>query len=392
MTKIAIGWKDLSLTMLDIDKKPSQTRVVVAMSGGVDSSVAAGLLVEAGYEVIGMTMQLYDYGQMADKRKGACCAGQDIYDARLAADKLNIPHYVLDYESRFRTSVIDNFVDSYVQGYTPIPCVRCNQTVKFTDLLRAAKELGADALATGHYVQRKRGKHQVELHRAVDLDKDQSFFLFATTQEQLNYVHFPLGHLYKTQTREQARRFGLKIADKPDSQDICFVPQGNYAAVVEKLRPGSLEPGLIRHVDGRILGDHKGTIGYTVGQRRGLGIGGGEVLYVVRIDPTQHEVIVGPKEELACTQIFLKEVNWLGEGGVSDQTIDLMIKIRSSQNPVPASLTLSSRQRAVIALKNPEYGVAPGQACVFYQGSWVLGGGWIEETDTIRRSYPCDSL
>lgn len=369
--------------VLDIAKPPHETRVVVAMSGGVDSSVTAALLVEAGYQVIGMTMQLYDQGKMTAQRKGACCAGQDIYDARMVADRLDIPHYVLDYETRFRKSVIDDFVDSYVQGYTPIPCVRCNQTVKFKDLLQAAQELEADALATGHYVQRIRVANEVQLHCGLDPGKDQSFFLFATTPDQLSYVHFPLGHLSKAQTRAHAHRLGLTTADKPDSQDICFVAGGNYASVVEKLRPGSLEPGIIRHLDGHVLGEHRGTIGYTVGQRRGLGIQSTEPLYVVGIDASKKEVIVGPHDALACQEITLTDLNWLSAIPLNTPQ-NVMVKIRSAQTPAPAQL-LRETSGARVSLQTPEYGVAPGQACVFYEGTRVLGGGWIASTDAMAK-------
>ena len=365
---------------LDLPKPPKDTRVAVAMSGGVDSSVVAALLAEAGYEVVGLTMQLYDHGQMTAK-KGACCAGQDIYDARQVAEKLGFPHYVLDYESVFRKSVIDNFADSYVQGYTPVPCIRCNQTVKFQDLLKMAKDLQADALATGHYVQRLVLANGPELHRAVDPGKDQSFFLFTTTKEQLDYLRFPLGGLEKSQTRGHAERFGLKVADKPDSQDICFVPNGKYADIVSKLRPGALEPGEIVDVQGNILGHHQGTIHYTVGQRRGLGVSSSDPLYVVQIDAPNHQVIVGPKEYLACKVIELKEINLLME---TLPETGLEVKIRSMQTPLPAKVKVLEGTKAIVELENPDYGIAPGQACVFYADNRVLGGGWIEKARLMK--------
>jgi len=355
-------------------KHPHETRLVVAMSGGVDSSVAAALMVEAGFDVIGLTLQLYDQGKVAGK-KGACCAGQDIYDARQVSDKLGIPHYVLDYESRFSQAVIEDFAESYLRGETPIPCIRCNQQVKFKDLLTTAKDLGARALVTGHYVQRTGGQKGVELHRAFDLTRDQSYFIFATTQNQLDFLRFPLGGLPKTETRRHALRFGLEVAEKPDSQDICFVPNGSYSQVLEKLRPGALEDGNIVHLDGRILGQHKGIINYTVGQRKGLGIGGGDPLYVIRLNPNTHEVVVGPYEALARTEIWLKEVNWLCE--TQDGPIECEVKVRSTRPPVPARLFLEENQEARVTFLSPEYGVAAGQACVFYKGSRVLGGGWI---------------
>lgn len=348
------------------------------MSGGVDSSVTAALLVEAGYDVVGLTMQLYNHGE-AIQRKKACCAGLDIYDARQVAEKLNIPHYVLDYESKFRQSVMDDFVESYLAGDTPIPCVKCNQTVKFRDMFSLAQELGAEALVTGHYVQWIQGKSGPELHRAVDASKDQSYFLFATTPEQLSFLRFPLGGLSKTQTRDHARRLGLDVAEKPDSQDICFVPDGNYSRVVERLRPGALEAGEVVSLDGKILGQHEGIINYTVGQRKGLGIATGEPLYVVRLEPQSHRVVVGPKEALACREISLREVNWLGDTSENNNEHSVMVKIRSSQDPVPAKIILNKDKTAHITFETPEYGVATGQACVFYQAERVLGGGWISK-------------
>ncbi len=370
---------------LGFDKAPSETRVVVAMSGGVDSSVTAALLKEQGYDVVGITLQLYDHGMTVGK-KGACCAGQDIYDARRVADALGFPHYVLDYESRFRQAVIDDFVDTYLQGATPIPCVRCNQKVKFKDLLEQARDLGADCLATGHYAQRIMGPNGPELHRGADPGKDQSYFLFATTTEQLGFLRFPLGHMPKSETRAIAERLGLPVADKPDSQDICFVPTGGYAQVVEKLRPGAAEPGEIVHVDGRVLGRHAGVINFTVGQRKGLGIGGRKTpegeeldpLYVVRLEPATRRVVVGPKAALARDLVTLGEVNWLG--GTDATYMPVAVKLRSAQEAAPARLTLTAPGKALLTLDQPQYGVSPGQAAVFYRGDRVLGGGWITAT------------
>lgn len=360
-------------------KKPSETCVVVAMSGGVDSSVAAALMVEAGYNVIGMTMQLYDQGEMALKKK-ACCAGIDIYDAKQVAEKLGIPHYVLNYESLFKQSVIDSFVESYLSGETPIPCVRCNQTVKFRDMYATARELGADALVTGHYVQRKEENDKVSLHRAIDFNRDQSYFLFTTTYEQLQFLRFPLGGLEKSVTRDHARRFGLEVAEKPDSQDICFVPNGNYAEIVERLRPDARTAGEIVSVDGTKLGEHTGIINYTIGQRRGLGVAHSEPLYVVAINPEKHQVIVGPKEALGCVSLILKEVNWIDDAYPLNTCLEVTVKIRSSQEPIPALIQLCDNHQALVKFKEAEYGVSPGQACVFYNGTRVLGGGWIQET------------
>jgi len=331
-------------------------------------------MVEAGFDVIGMTLQLYDQGMVAGK-KGACCAGQDIYDARQVCDKLAIPHYVLDYESRFNQAVIEDFADSYLRGETPIPCVRCNQQVKFKDLLTTAQDLGAKALVTGHYVQRMVGEGGVELHRAIDSTRDQSYFLFATTQPQLDFLRFPLGGMAKAETRQHALRFALEVAEKPDSQDICFVPNGSYARVLEKLRPGSLEEGDIVHTDGRILGRHKGIINYTVGQRKGLGIGGGDPLYVIRLNPEAHQVVVGPYEALARTEILLKEVNWLGSK--VNGPISCEVKVRSTRPPVAATVYLEEQGCTRVVFTKPEYGIAAGQACVLYNNNRVLGGGWI---------------
>ena len=357
-----------------LDGLDKGARVVVAMSGGVDSSATAALLVEQGYEVIGITLQLYDHGAAVGK-KGACCAGQDIHDARAVADRLGIPHYTLDYEQRFRAEVIDTFAASYARGETPIPCVECNRTVKFRDLVTTARDLGAAALATGHYARRVAGPAGAELHRAADHARDQSYFLFATTQAQLDFLHFPLGGLPKDETRAIARRFALPVAAKPDSQDICFVPNGSYARIVEKLQPGAVDPGDIVHVDGTVLGRHEGIIHFTVGQRRGLGVGAGEALYVVRLDAGAKRVIVGPREALAQSHVPLRSINWLGGRAVSG-SIEVEVKLRSTSALAPATLVVGEGETSV-ALHRPEFGVAPGQACVFYSGERVLGGGWI---------------
>ena len=369
--------------MIDLGfDNPAATRVVVAMSGGVDSSVTAALLAEAGYDVVGVTLQLYDHG-VAVGRKGACCAGQDIYDARAVADHIGIPHYVLDYESRFSQSVIDDFADSYLRGETPIPCVRCNQRVKFRDLLDTARDLGAAALATGHYVRRAVGPAGPELRRARDPDKDQSYFLFATTPAQLAFLRFPLGDLTKAETREEAERLRLPVAEKAESQDICFVPDGRYAGVVEKLRPGAADPGEIVHVDGRVLGTHRGVIHYTVGQRRGIGVGGGdEPLYVVRVDAGRRQVIVGPRAALARDVVHLRDVNWLGDAPLSDGAgVPVSVKLRSMQAPAAGRIFGRGEGGAEVMLDQPQFGVAPGQAAVCYAGDRVLGGGWIAGAD-----------
>lgn len=373
------------MNSLGFDKAPADTRIVVAMSGGVDSSVTAALLKEQGYDVVGVTLQLYDHG-MAVGRKGACCAGQDIYDASRVAQTIDIPHYVLDYENRFSDAVMDDFANSYLRGETPIPCVRCNQRVKFRDLLAQARDLGADAMATGHYVRRVQGPAGAELHRAVDPHKDQSYFLFATTQEQLDFLRFPLGGMTKPETRALADRYALPVADKPDSQDICFVPNGSYAGVVEKLRPGAVRPGDIVHVDGRVLGRHDGVIHYTVGQRKGLGLGGGvaapgdsEPLYVVRVDAAAAQVVVGPRAALARTRVLVREINWLGGDVLPGAAggVPVTAKLRSAQPALAGTLRLGGNGGGELVLDEPQYGVAPGQAAVFYQGDRVLGGGWI---------------
>lgn len=350
--------------------------MAVAMSGGVDSSVTAALLVEAGYTVVGITLQLYDHGQMVDK-KGACCAGQDIYDARTVADRLGFPHYVLDYESAFKQAVMDDFADAYMRGETPVPCVRCNQKVKFRDLLTTARDLGAKALVTGHYVQRKVVDGRAELHRAVDPVRDQSYFMFTTTQEQLNFLRFPLGGLSKDVTRDHARRFNLSVAEKPDSQDICFVPSGGYAKVVEKLRPGALDAGDIVDQNGTVLGRHNGIINYTIGQRKGLGVSAPDPLYVVKINPEVRQVVVGPKSALAQREIQVKDVNWLASVRDFQEPKKVLVKIRSMHHGVPATVQAIADGRAMVRLEQPEYGVSPGQACVFYEGERVLGGGWM---------------
>ncbi|PSL17391.1 tRNA 2-thiouridine(34) synthase MnmA [Shimia abyssi] len=372
---------DTKLNSLGFAKPPSETRVVVAMSGGVDSSVVAAKLADEGYDVVGVTLQLYDHGAALAK-KGACCAGIDIHDARRVAEEKGFPHYVLDYENIFQDAVIDEFADSYLAGATPVPCIRCNERVKFKDLLETARDLDADCMATGHYIQRKTGTNGPELHSAADATRDQSYFLFSTTPEQLDYLRFPLGHLpSKDATRELAAQYGLAVADKPDSQDICFVPNGDYASVIEKLRPGAADPGEIVHSDGRVLGTHKGVIHYTIGQRRGLGIGGlSEPLYVVKLDVDTKQVVVGPKELLATRVIPVREINWLGDEPFDSRAEwHVTVKVRSTRPPREAIIRPLGPDTAEVELLTPEEGVSPGQACVFYDpdGTRIFGGGWI---------------
>ena len=384
---------DGTVNSLGFAKPPSETRVVVAMSGGVDSSVVAAMLHDEGYDVIGITMQLYDHGVAIDV-KGACCAGADIHDARSVAARLDIPHYVLDYESLFKEQVMEDFADSYLKGHTPIPCVRCNQTVKFKDLLSTAKELEADCLATGHYVRRVEEDGVLQLKKGVDEGKDQSYFLFATTADQLDYVRFPLGGMTKDVTRELARKYDLVVSDKPDSQDICFVPNGRYGDVVRRLRPGAVDEGDIIHLDGTKLGRHKGVIDYTIGQRRGLGIGGRKdapeeegPLYVVAIDADAHQVIVGPKEALAVRDVYLSDCNWLND--IHNMSAPVMIRLRNTGMPVRAIIMGTKDDLLHVRLDEPQYGVACGQAGVVYDGhdtSLVYGGGWISHAPTIAES------
>ncbi len=370
--------------LLGFAKPPNQTRVVVAMSGGVDSSVVAALLAARGYDVIGITLQLYDHGAAIEK-KGACCAGQDIHDARNVADQIGIPHYVLDYESRFKQQVMQDFADTYLSGATPVPCIRCNQTVKFSDLLRTARELGADCLATGHYIRRVQTDTGPQLHRAEDANRDQSYFLFATTPAQLEFVRFPLGDLPKSDVRALADRFGLPVATKPDSQDICFVPEGSYAAIVEKLRPGTGRGGDIVDLDGTVLGQHAGVIHYTVGQRRGLGIATGEPLYVVKIDAARRQIVVGPRQALLTLGLYLEETNWLGDGDLKSacqSRLPVLVRVRSTREPTPARLDWVDG-KATVWFDNPESGISRGQAGVIYQHTShpkknrILGGGFI---------------
>ena len=371
---------------LDLPGKNADNRVVVAMSGGVDSSVVAGIVKSQGYDVVGVTLQLYDHGA-ATHRKGACCAGQDIHDARKVAQQLDIPHYVLDYETRFKEKVIDSFAASYIAGETPIPCISCNQTVKFYDLLETAKSLGADALATGHYIRTKEIAGKRKMYRPIDTERDQSYFLFATTQDQLDFLRFPLGDMTKKETREVARDLGLHIADKSDSQDICFVPQGKYSDIIKRLQPDAIEGGEIVHVDGRVLGQHEGIIHYTVGQRRGIGVATGEPIYVVKLDSENNRVIVGPHDALLIRDIYLRDVNWISSIDIStipETGLDMFVKVRSTRPPIAATL-FCDRDEIKVELSDGEAGISPGQACVFYENdtvdSQVFGGGWIARTE-----------
>lgn len=367
---------------------PQGARVVAAMSGGVDSTVVAALLHKAGYEVVGVTLQLYDHGE-ALKKKGACCAGQDIHDARLAADLIGIPHYVLDYENRFKDAVIDQFADSYLKGQTPVPCIRCNQTVKFRDLLDVARDLGAEAMATGHYVRRATHGNRSQMRKAIDHSRDQSYFLFATTQDQLDYLRFPLADLEKPQVRGVAASLGLRIAAKPDSQDICFVPTGDYRTLIDRLRPQGREAGDIVHMDGRVLGRHSGITDYTIGQRRGLNVAVGEPLFVTKLDPDNRRVIVGPREALLTAQLTLEETNWLGDQATIEEAArdgaPVLARVRSTRQPSPAHLAFMENAIQVV-FDQGEEGVAPGQACVLYDPAddeRVLGGGFIQSTTAV---------
>ncbi len=365
------------MNSLFIDKAPEDTRIIVAMSGGVDSSVTAAMLKEEGYDVVGVTLQLYDHGEAVCSPK-SCCAGRDIYDARRVADQIGIPHYVLNYEEIFKRDVMNYFADTYREGQTPIPCVKCNETVKFRDLLETAKDLGGDALVTGHYVQWEMTDQGAVLLRGEDHRRDQSYFMFTMTQEQADYVRFPLGGMSKDETRELAKKYDLVVATKSDSQDICFVPDGKYVDVVEKLRPGALEPGEIVHVDGTVVGKHDGIIKYTVGQRRGLGIAWPDPLYVIRVDAEKKQVVVGPRVALTEHELTISELNWIGFSGLPNEGRDLVVKVRSAQPPQEATIYPLEDNRARVVLKEGYAGIAPGQACVFYEGERMLGGGWIE--------------
>ena len=384
--------KKIIIEDMDLKGSPSNHRIVVAMSGGVDSSVTAAILVEAGFDVIGLTMQLYDHGQ-ALKKKGACCAGSDINDARLVASQLDIPHYVLNYENLFKDKVMEDFADSYLRGETPIPCIRCNQTVKFTDMVERAKQLGASAMATGHYIRRKRFLGYPNLFKGLDETKDQSYFLFATTKSQLEFLRFPLGSLTKEETRMVARRHNLNVAEKPDSQDICFVPEGKYADVVRKLRPGNIECGNIIDVEGKVLGQHNGIIDYTIGQRKGLGIGGrkgieddNSALYVIGLDSKKHNVTVGSKELLACNKINISECNWIIDNPKKTK-FNVLVKLRNSSTPISGVINVNiDNGTSELNFDEPQYGISTGQAAVFYnieEHSHVLGGGWIVDAPNM---------
>ena len=377
---------------MDLEGNPSDHRIVVAMSGGVDSSVTAALLVKAGFNVVGLTMQLYDHGKALQK-KGACCAGSDINDARSVANKLGIAHYVLNYENLFQDQVMEDFADSYLKGETPIPCIRCNQTVKFTDMFDRAKKLGASAMATGHYIRRKRKFGKPALYKGIDNFKDQSYFLFATTNEQLEFLRFPLGSLTKDETRNVAKLYELNVAEKPDSQDICFVPEGKYADIVRKLRPGSIDKGDIVDIKGNILGQHNGIIDYTIGQRKGIGIGGRKgvedkdtILYVIELDPYKNQVIVGPKEYLKCKEIVINECNWITENPQKMKS-KVWVKLRNSSDPVSGKINVDLETgSSALFFDEPQYGVSTGQAAVVYNPEdteHVLGGGWITKAPNM---------